>query len=446
MPQCHCAGLGIKDRPLTNVLVRLGVASRESHVAQDAHGNAWPNSCNRIAPHHIAHEAVIWIGLSQQHAYACQNGCNIQSRTPCALTQVALVSGSGSMTKAQAARAWGPKWMASNNCHARPPHLWGHVEEVKADPASAIDIGMVHWRNEADLWRLEWIPGRDLQKHGGACTDRLHGGHTLSQDSTCQGRGQTAGSGPSHTPSLRVPGRRRGQAVLSSPESNGPAGPQTVPNRQRAIRLPPCPPGPPPAGPARCRRPASTPRRAAARPPACAPPAPCATAGRSLPRRPGGPAPHSRTVAPPRHGRPARPATAAGSGPQWQGPARPGRWPAGGVEASGAVAASRVVSEPGFERKGWEKGPIGGPGWRLPCQGDLRHEQQGGGHRVLVNGQWITVEWITVEPWITGDKRGQPWIMTGNVRRDMDNVCSECQGQRYSNSKLSQDVLVKCWA
>ena len=33
--------------------------------------------------------------------------------------------------------------------------------------------------------------------------------------------------------------------------------------------------------------------------------------------------------------------------------------------------------------------------------------KQGGGHRVLVNGQWITVEWITVESWRTVDYDGQ---------------------------------------
>ena len=34
--------------------------------------------------------------------------------------------------------------------------------------------------------------------------------------------------------------------------------------------------------------------------------------------------------------------------------------------------------------------------------------------------------------------------MAGNVRRDVDSDCFECQGHRYSNSRLSQDVLVKC--
>ena len=46
------------------------------------------------------------------------------------------------------------------------------------------------------------------------------------------------------------------------------------------------------------------------------------------------------------------------------------------------------------------------------------------------------------------EKRGEawkPWTMTGNVQRDVEIVYFECQGQRYSNSRLSQDVLVQ-WA
>ena len=39
-------------------------------------------------------------------------------------------------------------------------HLGRHVQDVQADTASVIDVGVVHWCDEAELWWLEWITGR----------------------------------------------------------------------------------------------------------------------------------------------------------------------------------------------------------------------------------------------------------------------------------------------
>ena len=55
---------------------------------------------------------------------------------------------------------------------------------------------------------------------------------------------------------------------------------------------------------------------------------------------------------------------------------------------------------------------------------------QGRGHRVLVNGQWITVEWITVEPWITVDNRG--------LRRAM---CEGMWTMTVSNAKARDTAI-----
>jgi hypothetical protein len=44
-------------------------------------------------------------------------------------------------------------------------HLGLQVEYVQADPATVVDVGVVHWRDEAHLGRLKGVPALSKRAH-----------------------------------------------------------------------------------------------------------------------------------------------------------------------------------------------------------------------------------------------------------------------------------------
>lgn len=68
---------------------------------------------------YVHHETIIGIGFGHEKSQRLQHGRNVK------------------------------RWL--------PRTFWRHVEDVQANPTSAVNIGMVDWRHVVHLWRLERI-------------------------------------------------------------------------------------------------------------------------------------------------------------------------------------------------------------------------------------------------------------------------------------------------
>ena len=81
----------------------------------------------RIA-YNILHETIIAIGFADETEYRHENGADIATRLPCAIRR-------------------------------------GHVERRQTNASSRVDVGMVNWRLEHHIWRLEWVSFRNGHIH-----------------------------------------------------------------------------------------------------------------------------------------------------------------------------------------------------------------------------------------------------------------------------------------
>ncbi len=130
-----------------------------------------------VGAHHFYHEAILWIGVCKQQADAGQHSADVKRRPPCSLhtprccswplkrartnAVLSLYDDSGTRQTEVRQRKRLPQlgaqeapWIGS----AR--HLGRHVENIQTDAASIINVGVIHWCNEAELWRLKRVTGR----------------------------------------------------------------------------------------------------------------------------------------------------------------------------------------------------------------------------------------------------------------------------------------------